>query len=109
MDSTLYPAEWNAIAREIKEAAGWVCQACGKQCQRPGELNIGWQYRLTVAHICQDYEADAICCAALCLPCHLAFDAPHSWIARRRRMRWRMVQAGQLALFTPQTTVATNS
>lgn len=94
-----YPVDWPAIARAVKEANGWRCQACGKQCRRPGELNLGWEYTLTVAHLTQDYDADAVTVAALCLPCHLRYDARHSWIARLRRLRWRRVRAGQLEIF----------
>lgn len=95
----LYPDDWQTIAYRVKEANGWQCQACGKQCRRPGELNLGWQYKLTVAHICQDYEGESVFVAALCLPCHLKFDAAHSWVARRRVDRLRQRLAGQLALF----------
>lgn len=37
MNRKLYPADWDAIARQIKDAAGWTCQECGKPCIRPGE------------------------------------------------------------------------
>lgn len=33
----LYPANWEAIALEIKNAAGWKCQECGRPCRKPGE------------------------------------------------------------------------
>lgn len=98
MGYDLYPNDWSTIASDIKRSCNYQCMACGKQCQRPGELNLGWQYRLTVAHLCQDYEAEVVCVAALCLPCHLAYDAPHSWIARQRQQRWRMRAAGQLEI-----------
>jgi hypothetical protein len=32
-----YPKYWGQIAREIKDAAGWKCQQCGKPCRTPGE------------------------------------------------------------------------
>lgn len=93
-----YPAGWPDIAREIKEACDWCCLECGKQCRRPGEFYLGWEYELAAAHICQDYEGEAVNVAALCGRCHLAFDAGHSWIARQRRERWRRGQAGQLMI-----------
>lgn len=96
MKFILYPYEWPDIAYIVKEANDWRCMACDRQCRRPGELYLGWEYTLTVAHICQDYEAEAVYVAPLCAPCHLAYDARHSWIARRRRLRWRLRAAGQL-------------
>lgn len=96
MKNALYPDNWADIAYMIKDANGWCCMQCGRQCRRPGELNLGWEYVLTVAHICQGYEASAVYVAPLCLPCHLLFDAPHSWLARQRRLRWRRHVAGQL-------------
>lgn len=98
MKSLLYPVNWKEIACDIKAANRYTCQACQKQCRRPGEMYRGWEHELTVAHICQDYAAAAVQVAPLCLPCHLAYDAPHSWIARQRQMRARMELAGQLAI-----------
>lgn len=99
MKTLFYPADWPTLTREIKEANGYVCLGCQRQCRRPGEMWLGWEYELSCAHICQDYEAEAVYVAALCLPCHLRFDAPHSWIARRRRNRLRQHIAGQLDIF----------
>ena len=91
MEKGRYPAEWKRIAREVKEAAGWRCAACGKACRRPGEgLNTpgksGHRYPLTVHHI--DHRPEN--CArenliALCAPCHLRADAP--WHAETRKRR----------------------
>jgi hypothetical protein len=94
----LYPCDWSEVSYFIRIANDWRCMECDKQCRRPGELYLGWEYTLTVAHICQDYDGEAIYVAPLCLPCHLAFDAPHSWIARRRQLRWRLHHAGQLTM-----------
>lgn len=99
MNLSLYPVDWPEISRIVKAANGWCCLGCGKQCRRPGELFLGWEYELSVAHICQDYEAEAVYVASLCLPCHLRYDAPHSWIARHRRNRIRQRVAGQLEIF----------
>lgn len=33
----LYPKDWEQIALEIKEAAGWTCQDCGRPCRKPGQ------------------------------------------------------------------------
>lgn len=40
MNRKLYPKNWEAIARQIKEAADWTCQQCGRPCRRPGESQI---------------------------------------------------------------------
>lgn len=93
-----YPVEWRTIAREIKETCGYRCQQCDRQCRRPGEFWLGWDYELTVAHISQDYEAEAVTVAALCVRCHLIYDAPHSWLARQRWARQRRRNAGQLEI-----------
>src|SRR5687767_3135601 len=99
MNHSLYPDNWPALAREIKEANQYTCQSCGKKCRRPGEMYLGWQYELTVAHICQDYEAEAVYVAPMCLECHFPHDAQYSWIARLRQRRLRQRQAGQLEIF----------
>ena len=95
---TLYPIDWPAIARLVKEANGYVCQACNKQCRRPGELYLGPHYELTLAHLDHGYEAAATTVAALCVPCHFRYDAPMVWQSRRRALRLRLVAAGQLPL-----------
>ena len=100
MNHQLYPSDWPALAREIKHICGYTCQACGVQCRRPGEFWLGWHYELTVAHISQDYDGEVVQLAALCLPCHLRYDAAHSFIARQRRRRLRQRQAGQLTLLS---------
>lgn len=37
MDRRRYPKNWDAIALQIKEQAGWICDHCGKPCRRPGQ------------------------------------------------------------------------
>ena len=106
MNRNLYPKNWTAIAREVKEQAGWTCQGCGKPCRPPGvplsqtgdwlEANYpDWynapikphQYTLTVAHL---DHTPANChpdnLKALCAPCHLRYDAPmHAASAAKTR------------------------
>lgn len=94
----IYPVEWPQIVLDIKEANDWRCQQCGRQCRRPGELWLGWEYELTVAHVMQDYDAPEVFVAPLCVPCHFRHDAPYSWLARRRWQRDRQANAGQLML-----------
>lgn len=36
MNRSLYPANWEAIAFEVKDRANWRCEECGKPCRRPG-------------------------------------------------------------------------
>ncbi len=95
-----YANEWPTVAREIKDACNWRCQECDKQCRRPGEFYLGWEYELTVAHYDGDYESAEIFVTALCVVCHLRHDAPFVWVARRRHERGRRLRAGQLELLT---------
>jgi hypothetical protein len=92
-----YPVDWPEIARVVKEAAGYTCQACQKRCRRPGEFYLGWEYELTVAHLDDGYGAAVTTVAALCIRCHFAYDAPRVWIARQRALRHRLLSGGQLA------------
>lgn len=104
MNTNFYPNDWAALAKEIKAANAYVCQECGQQCRRPGEMHLGWEYELTVAHYDNDYDAPAIFLVAICAPCHLRHDARFVWWARRRHERRRRLQAGQLEIFVPLQT-----
>lgn len=37
MDRRRYPKNWDAIALQVKEQAGWICDHCGRPCLRPGQ------------------------------------------------------------------------
>jgi len=50
MNRALYPKNWEAIAREIKEAANWTCQGCGRPCRRPGETLFDLETRIAEHH-----------------------------------------------------------
>ncbi|OYQ67557.1 hypothetical protein B9G53_00985 [Pseudanabaena sp. SR411] len=39
MNRKLYPPNWEAIALQIKEAANWTCQNCGRPCRKP---KVAW-------------------------------------------------------------------
>lgn len=95
-----YPVDWSELSLLIKSANLWRCQMCNVECRSEPSAPKGLPSKpvLTVAHIDQDYEADAIFVAALCVRCHLIHDAPFGWISRRRHERWRARQAGQLEL-----------
>lgn len=83
MDRSKYPPNWDEIARAVKEACGWKCEGCGKQCRRPGEKHVTHKLTLTVAHINHvesDCRPENLC--GLCAPCHLAYDG-----LRRRLQR----------------------
>ena len=101
MQRHLYPPDWPATARRIKEAAGWRCMECGKQCRRPGEPFDGQVRTLTVHHVNFDQRdcADSNL-VALCPACHLRADGQHH--ARNAR-RTRDAQRGQLTLWRDAT------
>ena len=85
-DKTLYPVHWHAIAMQIKNAADWKCQKCGKQCRRPGEPFDTHKRTLTVSHLNhepQDIRPENL--MAMCAPCHLRYDAKHHAETRRRK------------------------
>lgn len=86
MRRELYPDNWEAIAAAVKEAAGWKCQECGKQCRRPGEPFDTHRNTLTVAHMNhkpQDIRLENL--KALCAPCHLRYDAKRHAETRRKK------------------------
>jgi 5-methylcytosine-specific restriction endonuclease McrA len=61
-----YPADWQAIAQAVKDAAGWCCIRCG----HPHDVATG--HVLTVHHL----DGDKANCrwwnlTALCQRCHL--------------------------------------
>ena len=86
MELWKYPADWERIARAVKDAAGWRCQACGKQCRKPGEPFDTHKRTLTVAHLNHDpADCSEENLMAMCAPCHLRYDARHHAETRRRR------------------------
>ena len=72
MERGRYPAGWKAIARAVKEEAGWKCERCGKQCRRPGEPFDTHRNTLTVAHLdhtpenCARENLMAMCAPSIC-------------------------------------------
>ena len=88
-----YPADWPAIAKRIKEAAGWCCvgspayPAC-RAAHGAAHPATGALVVLTVAHLDHQPEHcdDANLCA-WCQRCHNTYDAPMRarGIAERRR------------------------
>ena len=60
-----YPGDWPAIARNVKQAAGWKCERCGVPHGPAPAM-------LTVHHLDNDKSnTEAWNLAALCQRCHL--------------------------------------
>ncbi|MFZ7126397.1 MAG: HNH endonuclease [Desulfobacterales bacterium] len=84
VDWSNYPADWPEIALGVKNAAGWVCAFCWKQCRRPGEKFDTHRNTLTVAHLNhQPMDVRWWNLWPLCAPCHCRYDATEK--ARKRR------------------------
>lgn len=99
MNALGYPDNWVKIAQEIKEACGYTCMVCSRQCRRPGEFWLGWDYEAHVAHWDHDYDGAQIYVVVCCARCHFIHDASSVWVARRRVERWRQRAAGQMEIF----------
>lgn len=86
MERKKYPANWEKLARAVKDEADWKCEECGKQCRRPGEKLDTHKRTLTVAHLNHrpcDCRRENL--KALCAPCHLRYDAKHHAETRKRK------------------------
>lgn len=93
MDRKKYPADWEKLARAIKEEAGWKCEQCGKQCRRPGEKLDTHRRTLTVAHLNhKPWDCRRENLKALCAPCHLRYDAKHHAETRRKHMKEKEIR-----------------
>jgi 5-methylcytosine-specific restriction endonuclease McrA len=46
MEYDRYPSDWKAIALQVKQDAGWICQHCSKPCRKPKELVADFEKRL---------------------------------------------------------------
>ncbi len=95
MDRKRYPANWDEIARRVKDEADWKCEVCGRQCRRPGEPFDTHRRTLTVAHLDHTPEnCERSNLKAMCPACHLRYDAAQHAESRRRNK-----QRGQEPLF----------
>jgi hypothetical protein len=118
MDRTLYPDNWTEIASAIKNEVNWICEACGKQCIKPGESPLDFcdriatarlseclviqdylayprRYHLTVAHLDHMPEhCDRTNLRAWCNPCHCRYDLK----AMPTKRRLKAERSGQLTL-----------
>lgn len=88
MERERYPQNWKEIALKVKEDAEWKCEFCGKQCRKPGEPFDTHRNTLTVAHmdhIPEHMERENL--KALCVPCHLRYDANQHAESRKKKRR----------------------
>lgn len=77
-DPIRYPDNWPALARRVKDAAGWRCEQCG----HPHAPERG--YTLTVHHIDGDTFNNAPDnLVALCQRCHLAIHGKKNVVGQR--------------------------
>lgn len=86
MEKARYPADWDRIAFNVKEEAGWICQECGMQCRKPGEPFDTHKRTLTVAHLNhtpEDCRPENL--KAMCSKCHLRYDAQHHAKTRKKK------------------------
>jgi hypothetical protein len=98
-DKRRYPADWDAIALRVKEAADWICGDCGRQCRRPGEPFDTHKRTMSVHHLDHDPpNVDSSNLIALCAKCHLARDQPHHVLNAARTRRAKRIASGQLEI-----------
>lgn len=109
----LYPADWPAISRRIRnERAAGRCECDGRcgtrhhgRCtalNREAHPVTGSQVVLTVAHLDHNpTNSDDANLMAACQRCHLAYDAAHHAETRANTRRAAVEAAGQLTLETP--------
>jgi hypothetical protein len=93
----LYPSDWPAIARQVKEEAGWYCEECGRRCYQPGESLTrrvkNWRRVLTVAHLDRNpAHNERANLRALCVVCHLDYDRVEH--VRKSKRPWTLKRAG---------------
>lgn len=93
MDRKKYPADWEKLARMVKDEADWKCEECGKQCRRPGEKFDTHRRTLTVAHLNhKPWDCRRENLKALCAPCHLRYDSKHHAETRRKHMKEKQIR-----------------
>ncbi len=96
VNPSLYPDNWKELALEVKEAARWQCQCCGKKCYEPGERPLDltrseWTADiLQVHHRNHNPEDNRLSnLMSVCAACHLSLH----------RSPYSPVSEGQLKLF----------
>jgi hypothetical protein len=129
MKRELYPDNWEEIATEVKNAAGWKCQKCDRPCLKPNadwvsfcsnllHKGSGWyeetfeydldgniiekkgRFILTTAHLDHDpSNCKRENLKALCPACHLQYDLEEH-IKNASGARYRKrEQQGQLTIW----------
>ena len=116
MDRGLYPENWEQMAFDIKQAANWTCEGCGRPCIRPGEsvaafagriaeqmplwlafdpANHPRRFLLSVAHLDHlPQNSDRANLKAWCCPCHCRYDLAQ--MSRKKRLKAE--REGQLSM-----------
>ena len=95
MNRELYPDNWEEISAEKKKSTGWKCEACRKQCYRPGDEVVTRRDVLTVAHLDHNpANCEAENLRALCAQCHLRYDAATR--RQRRSADWQAMCLGRV-------------
>jgi len=88
MDLAKYPPNWEEIAGQIKRAAGWHCQKCGRLHDPTVPA-----WTLTVHHLDHDPANSAPSnLVALCAACHL--KAEGEWLRAQRKITINREQIG---------------
>ncbi len=123
MQRSLYPKNWDEIARRIKQSANWHCQQCNKPCLLPKEDFLNFLIRcqftvgeaiaafldgetlnpnkdvrfvLTTAHLNhQPEDCRRSNLKALCAPCHCRMDLQAMALKRQLKLE----RDGQTNLF----------
>lgn len=84
MIRALFPDNWDQISAQVKWAAGWKCEVCGKRCRKPGEPFDTHERTLTCVHKNhKQWDCRRENVAALCAPCQLDYVRSLS-----QRKRW---------------------
>lgn len=92
MKRELYPSNWDEIAMEIKDEAGWKYEQCNLQCRFSCEQFDTHKHTLTVAHINHvEMDCRPENLVALCPRCHLAYDQTRKVMQRLARKRIKSV------------------
>lgn len=86
---SLYPPDWDQIARREKERAQWMCEKCGADCAFPiSHANV-----MSVHHKdhnpANNHPSNLL---ALCAVCHLRLDTP--WHVRNAAIKRVLKTAG---------------
>ncbi|CAN5624960.1 hypothetical protein BH23CYA1_BH23CYA1_07140 [soil metagenome] len=116
MNRGLYSDNWERMAFDIKQAANWTCEGCGRPCLRPGESVAAFVQRiadelplwltfdpahhprrflLSVAHLDHlPQNSDRANLKAWCCHCHCRYDLAQM----NRKKRLKAEREGQLSM-----------